>query len=215
MMQNRKGLIVLAAAVMAFGTVLGQAFEKEKFASTPADWELSAITGYFTGERVFKGKVDGVPVKATTDGGWLVGVRFGADQEYLGWEVGFSGVFQNLDVNGDVSDLGLPSSGDASWLLGNVNALLFPFGNAIAEGRVKPFMTAGPGIAYLLSDFDRVDGEMALDLNVGFGIKFQLGEQRNPTLRIDYRWHYMTAATGDLEDNIFHQEISAGIGIRF
>jgi hypothetical protein len=207
--------IFMAAGLMAGSAAWGQAFEKEKFAQTPTDWEISAITGYFTGGEVWNGRVDGVPAKADTDGGFLVGVRFGADQEYLGWEVGVSGVFEDMELEHDPSDIGLPSPSETRWLLGNVNALWYPFGNDIAEGRVRPFFTAGPGVAGFFSDLDQVDGEAAFDVNVGLGVKLLLGEQKNPVLRFDYRWHYMTATTGELKDNIFRQEITVGLGIRF
>ena len=45
------------------------------------------------------------------------------------------------------------------------------------------------------------------------GVKFLLGDQGNPVLRFDYRWHHFFGS-GDLND-MDEQEITVGLGIHF
>jgi len=204
------GMLMILTAV-GFGQATGSLEKKTA-------WELSYVNGYFTGGDLGHARVQGETVKAESDGGWLTGLRFGVDGEFLGAEMTAAGVFADMNLKADQAafdaDPSLKSAKDARYFLANLNALWFPAGNYFAEGRVRPFFTAGPGLAYFNSDFDQIDNETMFDWNVGLGIKFLLGDEGNPTLRVDYRWYQILGA-GNMKDDMFHQEISVGIGIRF
>jgi hypothetical protein len=201
--------MVLAMALTAAPT-WGQAVGA---APGEVQWQAGGFGGWFTGGTIVSNAVvNGEPVRATTDEGWLFGVRVGADQEYLGAEATIAGVFQDLNLEA-APEAGL-RGGDASWLLASLNALVYPAGNALADGRIKPFVTVGPGLAYLDSDFREADNETMFAWNAGLGVKFLLGEDGNPILRIDYRWYQMMG-TGELKSNMWRQELSVGLGIRF
>jgi len=184
----------------------------------PTEWNVSFVNGYFTGGTWSTTQLAGERVKVETDGGWLVGLRFGSEEEYLGWEAMAAGVFMNMDLKADEAlfDLqpSLRSDDDASLFLAALNLLWYPAGNDMGDGRMRPFLTVGPGLAHFTSDFEEVDGETMFDWNVGGGIKFLLGDEGNPALRFDYRFYQMFGQ-GELNSNIYRQEISVGIGIRF
>ena len=64
-------------------------------------YEASFVSGYFTGGTFLDTRVDGEKVRAKTDGGYLLGVRLGADEEYLGLELTTAGVFADMDLDAD------------------------------------------------------------------------------------------------------------------
>ena len=206
-----QGMMVLAAAVPAGRAAWGQ---ESPVADQPVTWETSLVGGYFTGGMLARVKVAGEPVKAEMNTGWLVGVRTGAEEEYLGLELTLAGVFANLDLTADPA-AALPSAQDASLFLGDLDVLLFPTGQGWADGRVRPFLCAGPGVAQLNSDFHAVDGETLFDVNVGAGCKFLLGESGNPVLRVDWRWHKLAGGGSNVQDPLYRQEFTAGLGWRF
>ena len=181
--------------------------------SRDIDWQVSAIGGYFVGDLLVKTEIDGEPVRAELDTGWLTGVRVGAESEYFGLETKIAGVFADLDIKADPA-AGMPSSEDATLLLVNLDAMWFPAGNQWADGRVRFFVAGGPGLMHINTDFSEADGETAFDMNLGFGIKFLLGDQGNPVLRFDYRWHETFGSSAGLED-MSSQEMTAGLGFRF
>ena len=88
-------------------------------------------------------------------------------------------------------------------------------GNYWADGRLRPFVTAGGGVALFDSDFDEVGTEATYDMNAGAGIKVLLGETDKYHLRLDWRWHYMTGGGAGVQENIYRQELTLGVGIRF
>ncbi|MBN1844993.1 MAG: outer membrane beta-barrel protein [Sedimentisphaerales bacterium] len=209
---GRGALLLLFVTVPA--TLYGQ-FEDQPRLESPPAWEADFYTGYFSGGTLLRTRVQGEPVDVDMDSGLLLGLRLGADQEYFGVEVSLACVLADLDLNADPAAV-LPSASDASILLGDINLLVYPTGNALAEGRVKPFITAGPGIGVFDTDFDdKVSNETAFDVNVGGGIKFLLGDQGNPVLRLDYRWHLFTSTSSGLDDDLTRQEITVGLGLRF
>jgi hypothetical protein len=73
----------------------------------------------------------------------------------------------------------------------------------------------GPGLVWLFSDFDKADNELMYDTNLGAGIKFLLGDNGNPVLRFDWRWHYIVGSTAGLENSMYRQELTIGIGFTF
>lgn len=176
-----------------------------------ADWQLSLLGGVFSGGDLIKPTIQGEVVKAEAGDTGLFGVRYGADTEYFGFELGFESVFFNLDLEG-FSGLDLPEADSATMFLFGINGMMYPFGNQFSEGRLRPYITAGPGLAFFTSDFDQLDGDMFFDLNTGLGLKILLGDRGNPIVRAEWRWHYLD---GDDVDEVFHQELVAGIGFRF
>lgn len=179
-----------------------------------SQWQASIYSGYLTGGSLLRTTIDGEPVTVRTDPGWLIGIRVTADEEYFGWEGSLAGVFSDLDVKKDPF-VAQSSAKDATMLLLNFNVLLYPTGDELLEGRVKPYLTLGPGLASIISDFDKVDGRTMFATNLGAGIKFLLGEEGNTILRFDWRWHYMVGSTAGLENTIYRQELSMGLGFAF
>ena len=179
------------------------------------DLEVSLFGGFFTGGTLLRTTdTVGESIEADVDDGIAIGLRIGIEQEFLGLELSGMGVFSDMDLRADPA-ADIPSVKDASMLLANVNVLWFPIGNALADGRVRPFVTLGPDLVYLTSDYDQADNETMLGVNIGAGIKFLLGDSGNPVLRFDWRWHYIVGSTAGLENQIYRQELTAGIGIRF
>ena len=212
-LRNAHYLLPIIIMLIA-GDVYAQAPESPE---TPTDWQVSFASGYFTGGSFLRTKnADGERITAEANDGWLIGLRFGAEQEYLGWEATLAGVFGDMDLVADrfaVDDL--PSTQDYSLLLANINANWFFVGNDWAQGRIRPFLTIGPGLAHLNSDFDQADNETMFAVNAGAGIKFLLGDEGNPVLRFDWRWHQLIGSTAGLESSMYRQELSVGLGIRF
>jgi len=203
--------IMWAAWMTSFSTAWGQ-FSPETAPET--DWQVSFNTGFFSEGTYLRTKVAQEPVSVRTKSAWLVGLRAGADKEFWGAELTLAEIFADLELVADPAAL-LPSGGDANLLLLDLNFLWYPTGNDLADGRVRPFVTLGPGFMFFNSDFDQADGESAFDVNFGGGIKFLLGEKGNPFLRFDYRWHIFYGMTSGLEQTIYRQEMTAGIGWRF
>jgi hypothetical protein len=178
------------------------------------EWQVSFHSGLFTEGTYLETTIGSERVSARTDSAWLVGVRGGADYEYWGAELSVAGMFADLEYSADPA-LMMPTDDDASMLLVDLNFLWYPTANQLAEGRIRPFVTIGPGVMFFNSDFDKADGESAFDVNMGGGVKFLLGEDGNPFLRFDYRWHIFYGMTSGLESTFSRQEITAGIGWRF
>ena len=204
------GLAVIISSLAGIGW--SQVVETPEY---DTDWQISLVSGFFTGGTFMHTKIEDEPVAAEADDGWLVGMRIGAEQEYLGWEVTLAGVFADMDIKADPFASSPPSATDYNLFLANINANWFVFGNDMADGRVRPFLTAGPGLAYLNTDFDQADNEVMFAFNVGAGIKFLLGDEGNPVLRLDWRWHQIIGSTAGLENSMYRQELSVGIGVRF
>ena len=177
------------------------------------NWQASIHSGFFSGTTYLQTIIDGESVKVDSDTGWVLGGRLAKDGEYFGFDLTLQGVFQDLDISAHPT-ADQPSSGDAILTILGVNGLIYPFGDDWADGRVKFYLTAGPGLAFFNSDYSEADNETMFDFNAGTGVKFMLGDQDNPFVRLDWRWHYMTGAD-DLEDNLYCQELTIGIGCRF
>jgi len=207
-------LIFLVSASLA----CGQAAESPDLET---DWQVSFVSGYFTGGTFLRTTQAGEPISAKADDGLLLGVRLGAEKEFLGWELTLAAVFADLDVKGDPFAVSgsmaqeIASAEDYALFLASINANWFFTGNDWAQGRVRPFLTAGPGLVHLTSDFSEADNETMFEFNLGAGIKFLLGDEGNPVLRFDWRWHMIVGSTAGLENAMYRQELSAGIGIRF
>ena len=209
--RNLSKLLAVMVLLAVAAPVLAQEWEK------PAgNWETQAflIAGHLTGGRLDKHTANGITETADVDGGWLVGVRFGMDQEMFGWEATLAQSFADMDVDSTAFALN-DSSGHANMLLANVDLLLYPTGNEIGDGRIRPFFAVGPGLVHIDTDFDHADNTTAFGINAGAGVKFLLGEDGNPVVRFDWRWHFYFAGDAGLNDHFYRQEITAGIGLRF
>ncbi len=203
----------LISVVMLMGLAVTAAMAQPVGEETEGnyDWQLSFMGGVFTGGDLIKPTFQGERIKANASDTGLIGVRYGADSEFLGFELSFESVFFNLELKG-FSGLDLPEANDATMFLFGINGMVYPFGNELNHGRLRPYITAGPGLAYFASDFDELDGEVYFDLNAGLGMKLLLGDTGNPIIRAEYRWHYLD---GKDIDEVFHQELVVGIGFRF
>jgi hypothetical protein len=212
MFQGRIYAYVMIVFVVLAGAASGQSVGPEDW---DTQWHLDLHSGYLTGGTILRTDIDGEPVKVKTDSYWLIGGHVGAEQEYLGWEATLAGAFADMDVDFDKFADVTASGKDSSLLLTNVDALVFPFGNDLGDGRIRPFLCIGPGLVWLFSDFEQADNELMYDTNLGAGIKFLLGDNGNPVLRLDWRWHYIVGSTAGLENSMYRQELTIGIGFSF
>ena len=203
-------VILLALTSQAWGQA-AQSVERD------VDWQLSLVGGILSEGTYSSRTVNslGERVHLKTDDGFVTGLRLGADQEYLGLELTALGVFHDMNLEAGEWE-NEPGGNDATLVLANLNALIFPVGNDLADGRVRPFITFGPGVAFFMSEYDQIDNEIMFATNVGAGVKFLLGDEGSPVLRFDWRWHQIIGSTtATLENAIYLQEFSMGIGFRF
>ncbi|MCK4629042.1 MAG: outer membrane beta-barrel protein [Sedimentisphaerales bacterium] len=209
-MRKRKQVLLVVVLLASAGPLFGQmAGEKGEI-----DWQASLISGFFSGETILRGQTIGEEYQVKTDDGVLIGLRLSGEQEYFGGEITLAGVFQDLNLKKNPATI-MSSPSDSKMFLFGFNALIFPAGNTLLEGRVRPFLTVGPGLAIIDTDFDKVSNETVFNMNVGAGVKFLLGDEGNPVLRFDWRWYYMVGSTTGLENKMYNQEFTVGLGIRF
>ena len=209
-MRRRKQVLLIVVLLASTGPLLGQmAGEEGKI-----DWQASLVSGWFSGETILRGQTVGNEYQVKTDDGVLVGLRLSGEREYFGGEITLAGVFQDMHIKKDPTAI-MPSASDSRMFLFGFNTLIFPTGNTLLEGRFRPFLTVGPGLAVIDTDFDRVSNETMFNLNVGAGVKFLLGDDGNPVLRFDWRWYYMVGSVTGLENKMYNQEFTVGLGIRF
>ncbi len=204
--------------MLGFATTLAAQPAPPGGADREQDWRWGFFFGVMDSERLLETMVDTAPAVAKADTGLMLGLRVGADEEYTGWEASFATVLSDLDVDVDptlVSDPSLiPNASNADLYLARLDFMLYPTGDDWAEGRLRPFISAGPGLGWFSSDFDEIDGELLYDLTAGLGFKVLLGDEGQTSFRFDYRWHTMQDFSGDFE-NMNRQEISLGFGFRF
>ena len=203
------GLIIL---ILSSG-VKGQLFEEEV---SKTNWQLSFVTGYFHGEGLLDtlNHEENAPMNIDHDTAWLWGVRFGAEQEYLGWDVTAAAAFADLEIGAHPLAT-VPSGRDLDIYLANINALVFPTGYNLSRGRIRPFITGGLGVAHFDSDFDYIGTETMLDFNAGAGVKFMLDDADKYHLRLDWRWHYLTGGGSGVNNTLYRQELTFGFGFSF
>lgn len=199
-------LLTLVAGTNLYGQAAGS-FEK------PQDWQIGVYTGWLSGEKLGRTRVAGEAVDARMDDGWLFGVRASVEETYLGAEVRVAGLFSSLDVDADPA-ADIPTGDDADGLLLNLDLVVYPLGDTVADGRIRPYVSAGPGLAYIDTDFEPFGSEAMLDLNIGGGSKFLLGDEGNMLLQVDFRWHRWDGS-GAFNDNIWPVELTVGLGMRF
>jgi len=203
------GLIIL----MLSSAVHGQLFEEVK---PKSNWQLSLFTGYFHGEGLLntRNREQNAALDVDHDTAWLWGVRFGQEQEYLGWDGSAAVAFADIEV--DAHPLAIvPSGRDLDIFLGNINALVFPTGYDLSNGRIRPFIAGGAGLAHFDSNFDYIGAETMFDLNFGAGVKFMLDQADKYHLRLDWRWHYLTGGGDGVNNTLYRQELTVGFGFSF
>jgi opacity protein-like surface antigen len=207
--------ITLMLMTVGLTPALGQLADgTEDQSDERTDWQAYFTTGFFSASTLLNTQVEGEKVKVSMDEGWMIGARVGADREYVGLEVTLAAVLADIDLKADPA-ADLPSAHDASVFLCDINFLWFPVGNALADGRIRPFATIGTGLGVFDTDYNKVENEPAWDVNIGGGIKFLLGDQGNPVVRLDYRWHFFDSSRPGLDSDLYFHELSLGIGIRF
>ncbi|MBN1437513.1 MAG: outer membrane beta-barrel protein [Sedimentisphaerales bacterium] len=176
-------------------------------------WEASVFMGVLTGDHLSTAIINGERATNDVETALLTGVRISAEQEFLGLETTIAAALGDSEIDADpVAMLG--DGGNATNLMTNVDVLFFPAGNSWADGRIRPYLAAGPGMNYFDGDFAGDNSDLRFALNAGLGIKFLLGDQGNPVLRVDYRWHRVFGS-GSHKRDMNQQEISVGLGIRF
>ncbi|MBN2065054.1 MAG: hypothetical protein JW745_09655 [Sedimentisphaerales bacterium] len=204
---------MLAILGMMSGSVSASGFDEPTGWDSISDSELQAtvFTGMFYGGDIARGVVDagGEENHIATDDGLMLGLRLGKESTYWGLEGTVAGVFADEEVTNGVDGT---VSGDAQWYLANLNLLLFPVGDNFADGMLRPFIGAGPGMAYYNSDSEALDSKLLLDINLAAGVKISLSRSL-PDLRIDYRWHFIDGA--DEYAQHCHKEISVGLCFDF
>lgn len=183
----------------------------------PAGWDdlsdgeldVTLFIGQLEGGVVASGLIDSLGESNTVknDDGMIMGLRVGKDTTYWGWELSFAGAYADETV----TDFQVTSEGDASWYFFNANMLLFPAGDDFANGKLQPYIGAGPGLVLYNSDSDLVDGDTSFDMNVAAGTKISLSEGM-PDLRIDYRWHFIDGS--DMGKHVL-KEFSVGLCFEF
>lgn len=178
------------------------------------DWRWGFYLGWLDGVQIGQVNVGGENFDVDSETAWLVGLRGGEDREYWGWDVSFGIASAEIDVEGDPFATGEGSDEDLDLYLLRADAYYYPTGHDWGEGRVRPYLSAGPGIGWFTSDFDEVDGKVVYDASAGLGIKWLLGDEGQTSLQLDYRWHFMEDFNRDL-DNMWRQEVSLGMGFRF
>ncbi len=227
----------LVAMLVLAGVSVGWAQEKEQEGMfgdsfSTGQWSVDFYTGYFSEAHwatmptgvTYDLTINGItierPIKAKIDmqDSWIFGGHFGKEWEYLGWEAGLAGVFGDLDVttnlpNGFVANDQLYTSGDASMILTNFNLMVYPGGNNLMEGRLRPYLTAGPGLAYLMIDQKYLDDEFLVDMNAGLGTKIYPFDNDAVFMRVDWKWHYLFK--GDEVRDTYHKELTIGVGFNF
>lgn len=205
-LQMLLAVVLLASTEPLSGQMVGEKGE--------IDWQASLVSGWFSGATILRGQTGGEDYQLKTDDGILTGLRLSGEQEYFGGEITLAGVFQDLNLKKNPAAI-MSSPSDSSMFLFSFNALIFPTGNTLLEGRVRPFLTVGPGLAIIDTDFNKVSNETIFNMNVGTGVKFLLGDEGNPVLRFDWRWYYMVGSTAGLANKMYNQELTVGLGIRF
>ena len=179
------------------------------------DRQFQLFGGILSGETLIETKVGGERVTGRADTGFMAGFRIGEEEEFNGWEFTLAVVVSDLEIIADPFATSLPAESDSSLVMAMFNLMHFPAGNDMADGRIRPFLTLGTGLAYLNNDdFDKLDNEWLYNMNTGFGIKFLMDETGDSVLRLDWRWHYLRDFSSELE-RIYRQEISIGFGKRF
>ena len=206
-----KSYKVILTVIIAFsGIAAAQGFDRPSGWDSVRDNDLqvTVFAGQFGGDRVALTKnSDGDDLKISNDDGLIMGLRFGKEVESWGWEISLAGVF--ADEESESFDTS--SSGDASILLADIDFLYYPAGYNFAGSTFRPFLCAGPDVAYYMSDSDYIDDDLMFGYNVGCGIKLGLGEDL-PDLRVDYRWHFLGSSDYDDQERT---EFSVGLGWKF
>ena len=203
------GLIILSLST----SVRGQLFEE---AAPKSNWQVSVFTGFFTGEDFLdvRNKEQNAALSVEPHTAWLWGARFGAEQEYLGWDISAAVAFGDFDVNAHPLAI-VPPGRDLDTYLANINALFFPTGYDLGNGRIRPFIAGGIGLAHFDSDFEYIGAETKLDFNFGAGVKFMLDQSDKYHLRLDWRWHYLTGGGDGVNNTLYRQELTIGFGFSF
>ena len=198
----------LCVASQAFGQPAGSSGRQ-------LDPQFHLFGGVLSSGTLIETHRGGEPVSGRADSGIIAGFRLGEEEEFAGWELTLAAVLDNVEIKADPFATDLPAESDATLILGMINLMYYPAGNSMADGRVRPFVTAGTGLGYMSADdFEELDDEWIYDLNAGFGLKFLLGDEGDTILRLDWRWHQMRDFSSQLK-NIYRQEISIGIGMRY
>lgn len=190
-MNNMKKLFSVLAVCLISGPVLAEGFDEptgwDNLASS--DLKLTPYIGIFEGGDIALGVQDagGEVNKIVVEDGLTMGLRLGKESTYWGCELSAGGVFADEEVSNGIDGT---MSGNANWYLVNADILLFPVGNCFADGALRPYIGAGPGLAYYNADTELVDSKALFDLNVATGAIITMSESL-PKLRLDYRWHFV------------------------
>lgn len=151
---------------------------------------------------------------ARLDHGGAVGIRAGIHNALLGVEANFLSTLNPVSVKNEFA-AGFPNHGER-LLIYSADALLYPFGRAIKEGRVRPYLTSGIGGTFFSADLDNIhdrERHNRLMWNAGGGAKVFVGHE--PDFYLDFRLtnHRMLSA-GELPATAV-RSVTVGVGCRF
>jgi opacity protein-like surface antigen len=143
--------------------------------------------------------------------GGAFGVRAGVHNLLLGLEAGFLTTSNAVSVRNEFG-VAFPNHAERP-LFYSGDALVYPFRNAINEGRVRPYVTSGVGGAYVSADLDNINDKephTRFMWNAGGGVKLIAGE-----LVLDFRFTNHRLLSSGPEPAADLRSITVGVGYRF
>jgi len=177
-------------------------------------FEASTVFGaMIAGKELTRGinATGGEDLIAKLNHGGAFGVRAGVHNSLLGLEAGFLTTNNAVSVKNEFGGA-FPNHAERP-LFYSGDALVYPFRNAINEGRVRPYVTSGVGGAYVSADLDNINDKEAhnrFSWNAGGGVKVIAGE-----LVLDFRFTNHRLLSAGPEPAADLRSITVGVGYRF
>ncbi len=176
--------------------------------------EASTVFGaMIAGKELTRGinAAGGEDLIAKLNHGGAFGVRAGVHNPRLGLEAGFLTTNNAVSVRNEFG-VAFPNHAERP-LFYSGDALVYPFLNAINEGRVRPYVTSGVGGAYVSADLDNINDKEPHNRfmwNAGGGVKLIAGE-----LVLDFRFTNHRLPSAGQEPAADLRSITVGVGYRF
>jgi len=176
--------------------------------------EASTVFGaMIAGKELTRGinAAGGEDLIAKLNHGGAFGFRAGVHNSLLGLEAGFLTTNNAVSVRNEFG-VAFPNHAERP-LFYSGDALVYPFLNAINEGRVRPYVTSGVGGAYVSADLDNINDKEPHNRfmwNAGGGVKLIAGE-----LVLDFRFTNHRLPSAGQEPAADLRSITVGVGYRF
>jgi opacity protein-like surface antigen len=201
----------LITTMFVFGAVAGHAQTPQESGRGPR-FELGTFFGAMVaGKEVARGvnSTGGERLIARLGHGGVFGLRAGVHSAWLGAESSLFISSNRAEVRNEFG-VAFPNHAER-LLLYSADALVYPFGGAIRNGRVRPYITSGVGGGYLSADLDNINDKEAHNRfvwNAGGGVKAIAGE-----FCVDVRFtnHRLVRASGGAD----LRSVTVGVGYRF